>query len=599
MSVHATETDPNSVFAEEPDSRVLHEQVALVYASMRTALWADPLLATLFASILAWETRDIAIFGWLLLIYYHWSRVPALLRRFQDTERPRPATRWRDNYRRGTLLNSITWGLAPLFFLPDELPLIALTMLFMMGLCMSGAIMIAPLRRAANYYIVPMNACLVMALLLHPSVMNLVLAGGVMVFVGTILHFAHVQSASLEASLRARFENETLAAKLAAQVRETEAASQHKTRFLATASHDLRQPMHAIALLGSALELQLQGRSEQATAERLMRAVRALGHSLDSMLDISRLDADVVQPQLQPVALQELFQTLNQTFVDAASGKDLALRVRATGLWVHSDLQLLLRLLSNLLDNAIKYTRSGGILLVARQRPSAGERAAPEVWVEVYDTGIGITPLQQSRVYEEFYQVCNPGRDRALGLGIGLSIVARLSRLLTHPLELRSHPGRGTRFRVRLPQSDATCPLPTPHQIPAALSPASARLPHRVLVLDDEADIRDAMQQLLGTHGILTITAADEMQAMSALASARAAQTPFDLLICDFRLAHGVDGLDLGQSLAHGFAPLPLLLITGETSPERLQRVRDAGVPVLFKPVSSERLLQTIALIAR
>jgi CheY-like chemotaxis protein len=253
-------------------------------------------------------------------------------------------------------------------------------------------------------------------------------------------------------------------------------------------------------------------------------------------------------------------------------------------------------MLSNLVDNAIKYTQRGGVLVVARpHRPGAGKSA--EVWIEVYDSGIGIAPEQQSRVFEEFYQVGNPGRDRSLGLGIGLSIVKRLSQLLAHPVELHSVPGRGTRFRLRLPAA-----RPQPAAVFAAdltLPPLRprlpARLPHRVLVLDDEADVREAMSRLLHAHGIEVEVAATRAEAVAALKNSVEGLNPFALLICDFRLADGVDGLRVGQTLSQHFFDVPLLLITGETAPERLQRVREAGVPVLFKPVSAERLLQAMA----
>ena len=560
----------------------------MLYSTIRMATLGDGLLALAFGAAMYWQTAQWSVLVWMLAHVYNTSRLPRLTAYFKDGRAGERSAHWADTYCRELRLNSLTWGLAPLLFLPESLHLVALLMLVMMGLCTAGVSAVSPLWRAARNYLVPMLLCLIAALLIRPSIMNAFLALCGMIFLGTVLHFAKAQSDLLAQSLRSRFEKQALAEQLAAQIEATEEASRQKTRFLASASHDLRQPLHAITLLGAALQQQLKGKPEQANADRLMQAVSALGHSLDSMLDISRLDAGVIAAQRQPMALRELFQSLNQSFVDAASEKDLTLRVRATDLWAQSDPQLLRRLLSNLVDNAIKYTQRGGILVTARRR-------GDEVWVEVHDTGIGIAPGQQSRVYDEFYQVNNPGRDRSLGLGIGLSIVARLCRLLAHRLDLRSTAGRGTRFRLHLPLAQAPAGSPA-HTPPAPWRPqdGEAQRPRRILVLDDEAEVRAAMQTLLRMHGLDVALAADEAQAVQALQSAQAQGQPITRLICDIRLAQGQDGLRVGQALARRFAPLGLLLVTGETAPEHLQHVKEAGIPVLFKPVNPAKLLAAL-----
>jgi len=586
-----TTLPPPSVLEERAaalDARVLRERVAMLYSTIRMATLGDALLAQSFGVAMYWQTRRWEVLAWMLLHLYNTARLPLLTARSRDPRADERARHWARIYCRELRLNSLTWGLAPLLFLPDSLPLLTLMMVVILGLCAAGVSAVAPLRRATWNYLVPMLGCLALALLIRPSMIHAFLALCCLIFLGSVLHFAQAQSAMIEQSLRSRFEKEALAEQLAAQMRATEAASQQKTRFLASASHDLRQPLHAIALLSAALRRQLEGHESESTAVHLVQAVGTLSHSLDTMLDVSRLDAGVVATERCAVALQELFQSLNAGFVNAASEKDISLRVRATTLWVHSDPQLLRRLLSNLIDNAIKYTHKGGVLVLARKRQGG-------VCIEVHDTGIGIAPEQQTRVYEEFYQVDNPARDRKLGLGIGLSIVARLSSLLGHPLDLTSTPGRGTRFRLHLPLAQAA-PLPRP---PLEALPDEAPLPRRVLVLDDEPEVRFAMGQLLQTHGITAEASANEAEAEAALQAAHARREPFELLICDYRLAHGVDGLRVGQALTQRFAPMRLLLITGDTAPERLQAVRASGVPVLFKPVDSEQLLGAIAQVSR
>jgi CheY-like chemotaxis protein len=222
------------------------------------------------------------------------------------------------------------------------------------------------------------------------------------------------------------------------------------------------------------------------------------------------------------------------------------------------------------------------------------------VWIEVRDTGVGIAPEQIGRIFEEFYQVGNPGRDRSQGLGIGLSIVQRLSRLLDHPLQVHSRPGRGTHFRVVLPTAaplaGAGLQGAEAHRQHAA---GAQTLPGRVLLVDDEAEIREAMSELLRSWSIEVQAVADEAEAEQALARAEVQAQPFDLLMCDYRLAGGNDGLDAGLRLRQRFGTgMPLLLITGETAPERLQRVRASGVAVLFKPVDAGKLFRTLSELA-
>ena len=589
MAITANAPPASQAASDRLDRLVLREQVAMLYSTIRAATLGDALLALIFGAAMYWQAPHWLVLVWILLHLYNTSRLPVLTAYFKDQAADEHLAHWADTYCRELRLNSITWGLAPLLFLPDTLALTALMMLIMMGLCAAGVSAVSPLKRAAWNYLLPMMLCLTLSLLLRPSVMNAVLAVCCLIFLGSVLRFVKAQSDLMAQSLRSRFEKQALAEQLAEQVKATEEASRQKTRFLASASHDLRQPLHAISLLGAALQHQLRGQPAGINADRLMQAVGTLGHSLDSMLDISRLDAGVVAAERRPIALQDLFQSLNQSFVDAASEKELALRVRATELWVDSDPQLLLRLLSNLVDNAIKYTARGGVLVLARRRQG-------QACIEVHDTGIGIAPEQQKFIYQEFYQVNNPGRDRALGLGIGLSIVARLSQLLGHRLQLDSSPGHGSRFGLYLPLaqtpvgSDLTLAAAVNHYTPFLPPPAQP-----ILILDDEAEARIAMCELLLSHGVRAQAASTEAEAAAMLQAAQAKGQPFAQLICDLRLAHGADGLRAALALARRFAPLALLLVTGETAPERLRYVRATGLPVLFKPVNTQLLLAAIS----
>src|SRR5690606_21707268 len=249
----------------------------------------------------------------------------------------------------------------------------------------------------------------------------------------------------------------------------------------------------------------------------------------------SRLDAGVVKHDIRPVAVQTVFQSLNNVFQPQAIELGLELRIRATNAWVMSDPQLLERLLANLVGNALKYPPKGGVLAVARRRRQP-------VWIEVRDTGRGVPPEQQERIFDEFYQLDSPGRDRSKGLGIGLSIVRRLSRLLGHSVQVMSREGRGSCFRLVLP-------LATPERLSTAVFDgqrsgvyqAMGKMPRRVLALDNETDILDALTIFLNSYGI-------DVQGVTSIAAAQAALNKgrhgFDLMICDLRLSAGEDGLE-------------------------------------------------------
>jgi signal transduction histidine kinase/ActR/RegA family two-component response regulator len=574
---------------------VLREQVAMLYATSLSSTITGTLLACALSGIFYWRLHDPWALAWLGLNFALLVRRPLYADYYRDPAVAERSAFWATRHYRLIAVYSAVWGLAPWFFMPkDDLAMTSLMMLAMLGLASGGVPAVGARWPSLLCFVLPMVLGLIGALLWQGSSLYLALAALTAIHLAATLDFARQQYRLIVTALTSRFEKETLAEQLTRQSDLIQRASDEKSRFFAAASHDLRQPLHAIALFGAVLEKDLQGQPQHTNAKRLMRAVNVLGVSLDTMLDVSRLDAGVIEPELQPVALNTVFQAVNQVFASVADAKGLQLRLRASPLWVHSDPQLLQRLLSNLVDNAIKYSPQGGVLVVARTRGAS-------VWVDVVDTGIGIAPDQLDSIFNEFYQVNNPGRDRAQGLGIGLSIVRRLSDLLQHPVQVFSRPGRGSRFRLVLPAAPAdptqaadgfspSAPLPL---WPAAPGPPD--LPGRVLLIDDETDIGDAVTALLNSHGVQVVVVQDEAQAVAAF-NAAAESEGFDAMLCDYRLANGADGLQAALRLRQRFGPkLPLLLITGETSPVRLQRVRELGVPVLFKPVAAEALLAALA----
>ena len=360
-------------------------------------------------------------------------------------------------------------------------------------------------------------------------------------------------------------------------------ADQEKSRFLAIASHDLRQPVHAIGLFAATLEKRLEGSAEQPLVRNLNRAIDGLDRSFNVMLDISRLDAGAIEPRVQQFPLRDLFRRLHMHFAGQAEQKGLGLRFSPGGKSISSDPQLLERILGNLVQNAIKYTERGGIVVVARS-------TASHINVEIWDTGIGIRAADLRKVFDEFFQVGHGERVRTQGLGMGLAIVKRLVRLLGHELIVASKPGRGTMFRLRV----ALGGLPDIQDVTAGADtlPMPLLQPRTVLVLDDEEAIREGLCLLLQEWGYEAIAAGSIAQAERAVSLLEA---PPDLILSDLHLGDGPDGIKGIEAIRRQCGcDVAAMLITGDTSHEEIRRATESGYPVLFKPVQPRKLYDAL-----
>lgn len=364
-------------------------------------------------------------------------------------------------------------------------------------------------------------------------------------------------------------------------LQQAEQAMQAKTRFLASASHDLRQPMHTLSLFGAALMMRPLDEQTATIGRNMNLALQSLASQMDALLDISKLDAQVVPVNSQVFAFNGWLGRICEEMRPSAQRKDLMLFFESPDqVFVETDPVLLERVLRNLIDNAIKYTSEGSVSV----RVEAHDQDA-DVWrVTISDTGCGVAPSEQARIFEEFYQIGNPERDRSKGLGLGLSIVSRMVDLLDLHLGFESIEGEGTTFTLSIPAATAT---------PAAgatAAQARERLPQlHVLVLDDEEPVRLAMQALLGAHGCEITLAGSTREALVKCLMRRP-----DIVLTDLRLRGGDDGISAVRSLRGALPGLPAVLITGDTAPERLREAHAAGLVLLHKPVLEEQLLQAI-----
>lgn len=367
-----------------------------------------------------------------------------------------------------------------------------------------------------------------------------------------------------------------------------ETATRAKSRFLAAASHDLRQPTHALGMFVARLG-QLQHNAEtQQLISSLDRAVHSMRDLLDSLLDVSRLDAGVVPVQVKPFALSEVFERLQAELALTASAKGLRLRIRPSQVWLLSDPALLHRILLNLLSNALRYTVSGAVLLSCRPSPKSGFAR-----IEVWDSGIGIAPEHQQDIFKEFYQVGNIERDRGKGLGLGLNIVKRTAQLLGCSVQVHSRPGVGSRFSVWVP---LTAPGVETHRRDLVATEAVDDLAGlRVLLVEDDALAREALGGLLTSWGA-RVTEADGLP--GALQQLEGERLP-DVIISDFRLRDGDTGLTVVHQLRLAAGrEIPACLISGDTDPSLLLSVREAGLTLLHKPVRPAKLRSLIRRLA-
>jgi len=363
---------------------------------------------------------------------------------------------------------------------------------------------------------------------------------------------------------------------------QAERANQAKSRFLAAASHDLRQPVQSLFFFATALSDQIRNHPGHTTMEAMQQALEALKRLLDGLLDISKLDAGVVEPVSTVVALQPIFDRLAAEYQPQATRKGLMLRVVATSLHIRSDPMLLERIVRNLLDNALRYTRHGRVMLGAR-------RFGGQVRIIVCDSGIGIPPERQEEIFEEFTQIGNPERDRERGLGLGLAIVRRLCSLLGHTVSLRSVPGRGSAFAIRAPRAEA------PRAVVTAPPPSGASDPERrqlVLVIDDEVIILMGLRAMLEGWGYDVLAASAEEEAIDLLQ--KSGRRP-DIVLADYRLRHGKTGPEALRAIhAHCNASIPSIILTGDTAPERIVEAQRSGFSILHKPVSAHHLRKVV-----
>jgi signal transduction histidine kinase/CheY-like chemotaxis protein len=568
----------------ELEDRIHAAQVRSAYSNTAPGMSATAVAAFLVAGILAGTgsvSWPIAIAFSVFMLVQIQARL-LLIAAYHRHEPPDHEWRvWSRRFTIGVIVASLGMGLFSwLLLAANHFDMQLLVMLYLCAVA-SGAITAFGVLRPAIYFsILPMLLFPTAWMMMRNDWVHWVLAAIILGWLLAITSQARRYGAQFEESVRLRYENEDLIARLRHEKSVAEDASSAKSRFLAAASHDLRQPVHALSLFVAALRPRVTDREAARMLDHIDSSVQAMGGLFNGLLDISRLDAGVVEVNLRSFAIQPLLERICRDFAGEAAAKSIELRLKSTSAAAYSDPLLIERIVRNIVANAIAYTDRGRVVVGCRRRGRT-------VSVVVGDTGRGIPRSEQGSIFQEFYQAGNPERDRGRGVGLGLAIVKRLTALLGHPLKLRSRPEHGSVFMLELPYTDA--PLAAPLRAFDPAQEAAGSGGGLILVVDDEVAIQMAMKDLLEGWGFKTIVAGSCEELLARLADCP--EQPA-LVICDYRLREHENGIHVIERLRAEYNDddIPGMLITGDTAPDRLKEAQASGLLLLHKPVNNSRL---------
>jgi two-component system, sensor histidine kinase len=578
---------------EAPSQRraqIRGEQVRTVYLHSPTTTIGSLVAGLVLVAVMWDHVSHWVLTGWLLVLGLHQAfRVFHYRSYLRSGAEGQQSERWGRLYIAAAATAGVIWGSAGvLMFVPDSLAHQAMLVLILFGIAtvsMGSLSAFAP----AFYSLVLLTLLPIIArMLIDPGPARVYLAVPGIIVLGVVLSFGRTVNRIITEWQSKRLENLDLIEELRAQKaiaeqarHAAETANRSKTQFFAAASHDLRQPLHAMGLFASALHEKITDPGVLNIVESINASVAALEGLFNELLDISKIDSGVIRPRLAHFPLDDVFGRLQDEFAAEAQAKGLRLAVSGGGHTVESDAVLLERIVRNLLGNAVRYTSSGEVSLSATPTDGA-------LRIEVRDTGPGIPAEDQQRIFEEFVQLSNPGRTSRKGLGLGLSIVQRLCGLLGYTIRLVSAPGRGAAFTFDVPRGARAEPRPdaaAPHR----RADLSGRL---VVVIDDEVAIVDGMKVLLSGWGVDVIGSTTGEDVVAAV---HARERIPDLIIADYRLAGGTVGTDVIERLRRELDPeIPAILVTGSTGAERVSEADAKRYELLIKPVNPEVLREAI-----
>jgi signal transduction histidine kinase len=493
----------------------------------------------------------------------------------------------------GGIVAGALWGVLTFYLAGPlkghEIPVVSGMVLLMVG-AVSGYAVYAPAIFGFSSGIVTTS---VLGLVSTPGPYHISLAVMMLAVFAAVVQFGVISNRAYTKALVLDLKNRELIESLTKHQLQLEAANEARLQFFASASHDLRQPMHALGLFSEGLRDFVSGAEGQRVYRRMQTSIGAMENLIDQLLSVANMDAGAVVPKPVRLPLQYLFNSLQASHEALAQAKGLKLRFHPTRAVVYADPILMSRLLGNLVTNAIRYTERGRVLIGCRRHGEKRDDGAAAtrgllLRIDVIDTGCGIAAAHFDRIFEEFVQLNNPERDRSKGLGLGLAIVKRIAALTGCDVSVASALGRGSRFSITIPRMTESEGETQEAEPTAAMIDAPDIAGALIVVIDDERDIRDALASLLARWGAFVVSAASQQDALQKLE--REERLP-DLLICDLRLADHTSGIDVIANLRRELEfDVPAILVSGDTAPKRQEEARAANLQLVHKPLSAQKL---------
>lgn len=556
------------------------ERIRVLYKQVSSVLLGNLFVASLLTFFLYKFTADILSLYWMIIIIIISIFRFIMLKRYDRQERDdKDVIWWGWFFVLTAFISGCTWGATPILFLQtDNLVTMVFLLMTLTGILVGSSASLSNF--AWSYYAFAIPTILPFAFILGTTeksgffILSLMLS----VFLLLQIVIAIKNQKTLDKSIILRNEKAELVQQLQIKKEKAESASAAKTKFLAAASHDLRQPLHAMSLFLDILDKRNQDPEQAIIVDKIKKSSQSLEGLLESLLDISKLDAGVISINNKSFSIQGLFDILENEFNSIAKKKGLSIHFIPTSLCANSDSQIIEQILRNLISNAIRYTDHGKVLVGCR-------RSKNSVLLSVYDTGIGIEKKNTEVIFEEFHQLDNPGRDRSKGLGLGLSIVTRLADLLNIKLLMRSTPGKGSVFFIELPR----CSTDQITQAEIVTLKSNTDLSDKtIIIIEDEEEIRDAIKLFLNEWGckVLELTSIKDVKQ-----KLQQSHKP-DLILADYRLQNHETGVNVIHRIYDYYQDIeiPAVIITGDTAPERIKEANASGYKLLHKPVSGGKL---------
>ena len=563
-----------------PEQQLQAERIRVLYKQVHSILLSNLLISSLLTLFLYKYTSNNLSLYWMTVVVLISIFRFIMLKRYEKHKRNDNEIIWWGWFFVVTaFISGCIWGATSFLFLQtDNIVIMLFLLMTLTGITVGSSASLSNFVWSYYAFAIPTIFPFAYVLASEGKTDFIILSIMLSVFLLLQIIIAKKNQKTLDNSIILRNENTDLIQQLELKKEKAELANSAKTRFLAAASHDLRQPLHAMSLFLDILDERNQDPEQAMIVDKIKKSSLSLENLLESLLDISKLDAGIINVNKKSFSIQKLFDVLMNEFNSTATEKGLSIHFMPTSLCLNSDVQNVERILRNLISNAIRYTEQGKILIGCR-------RHSDSVLLSVYDTGVGIDADKNEIIFEEFQQLDNPGRDRSKGLGLGLSIVHRLAELLNAKLSMQSIPGKGSVFSIELPRCSSK-QIIQPDIGSIETYPKLAE--KTIVIIEDEEEIRNALKLLLTGWGckVLELTSIKDVKQKLPLSCKP------DMILADYRLQNYETGVDVIHAIYDYYqdSNIPAIIITGDTAPDRIKEAKESGFQLLHKPVSGGKL---------